>query len=134
MPTDSPTSPNLDSSHPNSSDAAQSNLEAPASDWTSTMTHSGPSGSSTLPSATNKRRRDTMMQDIAGRDYYNDLSQAQLVDLVTETLDVKPMMYLDITRASTPVTAPLSVSSARLNLNPNLNFTRTKSGSSALEL
>jgi len=71
------------------------------------------------------------MQDIAGRDYYNDLSQAQLVDLVVSLQEQNLILTRLLERASTPVTAPVSVSPARLNLNPNLNFTRTKSGSSA---
>lgn len=125
MPIDSPTLPNLDSSPPNLSGGAQSHLEAPTTDWTSTMTHSGPAGSS--QSSPNKRRRDTMQQDIAGRDYYNNLAQSDLIDLVIKLQEQNLILTRLLERASAPTTA----ASTQLNLEPNLNFTRTKSGSAA---
>jgi len=128
----SPISPNLNPAQPSTTGAAQP-IEAPTPDWTSTMTNSG---TATAPvnnaSASNKRRRDSMQQDIAGRDYYNNLKQSELIDLVVKLQEQNLILTRLLERSTLTAanSAPAS-SNTRLNLQPNVNFTRTKSGSAA---
>ncbi|KAL9537979.1 hypothetical protein MBANPS3_011295 [Mucor bainieri] len=133
----SPTPPNLNPAPPSSAGAAQS-IEAPTSDWTSTMTTTA-TGSATVPvnapTTSNKRRRDTMQQDIAGRDHYNNLKQSDLIDLVIKLHQEQNLILTRLLERSTLAAAATSSAPAssnpRLNLQPNVNFTRTKSGSAA---
>ncbi|KAL9537460.1 hypothetical protein PS6_011736 [Mucor atramentarius] len=101
------------------------------------MTTPGPA---TVPTATtsNKRRRDSMQQDIAGRDYYNNLKQSELIDLVVKLQEQNLILTRLLERSTLTATATATTtttatsSNNRLNLNPVVNFTiRTKSGSSA---
>ncbi|KAK4513355.1 bem46 protein, variant [Mucor velutinosus] len=129
----SPIPPNLNPAPPSSTGAAQS-IEAPSSDWTSTMTASGsasaPVNAST--STSNKRRRDSMQQDIAGRDYYNNLKQSELIDLVVKLQEQNLILTRLLERSTlTTATNTSAASTNRLNFTPNVNFTRTKSGSAA---
>ncbi|KAK4513380.1 uncharacterized protein ATC70_005378 [Mucor velutinosus] len=131
----SPIPPNLNPAPPSSTGAAQS-IEAPSSDWTSTMiTTSGSASASTnaSTSTSNKRRRDSMQQDIAGRDYYNNLKQSELIDLVVKLQEQNLILTRLLERSTlTAATNNTSAASAtRLNLTPNVSFTRTKSGSAA---
>ncbi|KAL7330792.1 hypothetical protein PS15p_205688 [Mucor circinelloides] len=135
---DSPIPPNLNPVLPDATGTAHHPLEAPSSDWTSTMTTPG---SATVPTATtsNKRRRDSMQQDIASRDYYNNLKQSsELIDLVVVKLLQEQNLILTrllerstLTATATATTTTATFSNNRLNLNPVVNFTRTKSGSAA---
>ncbi|CAO3608460.1 unnamed protein product [Mucor fragilis] len=79
----SPFPPNLNPAQPSITGAAHT-IEAPTPDWTSTMTNTGTDAAPVNASPPNKRRRDTMQQDIAGRDYYNNLKQSELIDLVVK--------------------------------------------------
>ncbi|KAK4513378.1 uncharacterized protein ATC70_005376 [Mucor velutinosus] len=131
----SPIPPNLNPAPPSSTGAAKS-IEAPSSDWTSTMiTTSGSASASTnaSTSTSNKRRRDSMQQDIAGRDYYNNLKQSELIDLVVKLQEQNLILTRLLERSTlTAATNNTSAASAtRLNLTPNVSFTRTKSGSAA---
>ncbi|CEP14560.1 hypothetical protein [Parasitella parasitica] len=70
-----------------------------------------------------------MMQDIAGCDYYNDLSQAQLIELVVSLQEQNLTLTRLLERATTAASV---VAPTRLNIQPNFNFTtRSKSGTSA---
>lgn len=71
-----------------------------------------------------------MMQVIDGRDYYNDLAKSQLVDLAV-SLQEQNLILTHLLEHATAATTVTPVSTARLNLSPNLNFTRTKSRLSA---
>ncbi|KAL7329729.1 hypothetical protein PS15p_204779 [Mucor circinelloides] len=129
----SPIPPNLNSALPDATGTAHHPLEAPSSDWTSTMTTPGPA---TVPTATtsNKRRRDSMQQDIAGRDYYNNLKQSELTDLVVKLQEQNLILTRLLERSTLTATATTTTATSsnnRLNLNPVVNFTRTKSGSAA---
>ena len=94
------------------------------------------SGTATAPvnsaSASNKRRRDSMQQDIAGRDYYNNLKQSELIDLVVKLQEQNLILTRLLERSTLTAanSAPASTNT-RLNLTPNVNFTRTKFGSAA---
>ncbi|EPB87635.1 hypothetical protein HMPREF1544_05518 [Mucor circinelloides 1006PhL] len=130
----SPIPPNLNPALPDATGTAHS-LEAPSSDWTSTMRTPGPA---TVPTATisNKRRRNSMQQDIAGRDYYNNLKQSELIDLVVKLQEknlilTRLLERSTLTATATTATTTVTSSNNRLNLNPVVNFTRTKSGSAA---
>ncbi|KAF1806727.1 hypothetical protein FB192DRAFT_1464755 [Mucor lusitanicus] len=132
----SPTPPNLNTAPPSSAVAAQSIEEAPPCDWTSTMTTAtGPASAPVnAPTSSNKRRRDAMQQDIAGRDYYNNLKQSELIDLVVKLQEQNLILTRLLERSTLTAAATSSApanSNARLNLTPNVNFTRTKSGSAA---
>ncbi|KAL7330251.1 hypothetical protein PS15p_205218 [Mucor circinelloides] len=130
----SPIPPNLNPALPDATGTAHHPLEAPSSDWTSTMTTSGPA---TVLNATtsNKRRRDSMQQDIAGRDCYNNLKQSELIDLLVVKLQEQNLILTRLlersTLTATATTTATSSNNNRLNPNPVVNFTRTKSGSAA---
>ncbi|KAL7314654.1 hypothetical protein PS15m_006196 [Mucor circinelloides] len=131
----SPIPPNLNPALPDATGTAHHPLEAPSSDWTSTMTTPGPATVSTATTS-NKRRRDSMQQDIAGRDYYNNLKQSELIDLVVKLQEQNLILTRLLERSTLTATATTTTtatsSNNRLNLNPVVNFTiRTKSGSSA---
>ncbi|EPB84964.1 hypothetical protein HMPREF1544_08242 [Mucor circinelloides 1006PhL] len=127
----SPIPPNLNPALPDATGTAHHPLEAPSSDWTSTMTTPGPATVTTNATTSNKRRRDSMQQDIAGRDYYNNLKQSELIDLVVKLQEQNLILTRLLERSTLTATATATSSNNRLNLNPVVNFTRTKSGSAA---
>lgn len=127
----SPFPPNLNPAQPSITGAAHT-IEAPTPDWTSTMTNTGTDAAPVNASPPNKRRRDTMQQDIAGRDYYNNLKQSELIDLVVKLQEQNLILTRLLERSTlTAANSAPATSNTRLNLQPNVNFTRTKSGSAA---
>ncbi|KAL7322790.1 hypothetical protein PS15p_211741 [Mucor circinelloides] len=129
-----PIPPNLNPALPDATGTAHHPLEAPSSDWTSTMTTPGPATVSTTATTSSKRRRDSMQQDIAGRDYYNNLKQSELIDLVVKHQEQNLILTRLLERSTLTATATTTTATSsnnRLNLNPVVNFTRTKSGSAA---
>ena len=125
----SPIPPNLNPALPDATGTAHHPLEAPSSDWTSTMTTSGPATVTTNATTSNKRRRDSMQQDIAGRDYYNNLKQSELIDLVVKLQEQNLILTRLLERSTLTATATTTTTSEKDF--PALN-SGTKKGSAAI--
>ncbi|KAG1124659.1 hypothetical protein G6F42_009417 [Rhizopus arrhizus] len=129
----SPIPPNLNPALPDATGTAHHPLKAPSSDWTSTMTTPGPTTVITnATTSSNKRRRDSMQQDIAGRDCDNNLKQSELIDhlvvkLQEQNLILARLLERSTLTATTATTTATFSNNNRLNLNP-VDFPALNSG------
>ncbi|CAO0799571.1 unnamed protein product [Mucor circinelloides] len=120
----SPIPPNLNPALPDATGTAHHPLKAPSSDWTSTMTTPGPTTVITnATTSSNKRRRDSMQQDIAGRDCDNNLKQSELIDHLVVKLQEQNLTLARLLERST-LTATTATTTATSS-----NNNRTKKGS-----
>ncbi|EPB88152.1 hypothetical protein HMPREF1544_05096 [Mucor circinelloides 1006PhL] len=128
-----PIPPNLNPALPDATGTAHHPLKAPSSDWTSTMTTPGPTTVITnATTSSNKRRRDSMQQDIAGRDCDNNLKQSELIDhlvvkLQEQNLILARLLERSTLTATTATTTATFSNNNRLNLNP-VDFPALNSG------